>query len=453
MARILSLDDAKQSVPSLKLGRYGPRSIIVKYSFLYALIVPAALSAQNATSQVSQWEAQLKKQPDNIDIRSKLIREYFRLSRQDLGAEKSRVAHILWMVAHRPEASVMGEPVVTVSAPGEEYTSVEKAWLAQINRPDVTPQVLANAANFFRPLEPARSVKLLEKARSLKPNEQMWTFMLGELYAFQIVGITALNQNGLPIGVDPSQADSLRAGQIKAMLLASKDVELLAAVASALQGRGAIAASMTGRKAEVAGLAEELLKRAQALDSRNPRWHGMLAQFYAHQAEFATGEQRSTYVGRAMAEFNAEAAVDPTAVSALPPSTYARIAVEAGELDKAQASAERCLAQVATLEFKDAGIHECNLILGRVALRRGDLKRAGEYLLAAANVEGKGALSSFGPNMMLARELLEKGQRDIVLEYFRRCSKFWSYDRGQLARWAEQVRAGEIPQFGANLVY
>src|SRR5258708_1606895 len=157
MARILSLDDAKQSVPSLKLGRYGPRSIIVKYSFLYALIVPAALSAQNATSQVSQWEAQLKKQPDNIDIRSKLIREYFRLSRQDLGAEKSRVAHILWMVAHRPEASVMGEPVVTVSAPGEEYTSVEKAWLAQINRPDVTPQVLANAANFFRPLEPARS--------------------------------------------------------------------------------------------------------------------------------------------------------------------------------------------------------------------------------------------------------------------------------------------------------
>jgi hypothetical protein len=55
--------------------------------------------------------------------------------------------------------------------------------------------------------------------------------------------------------------------------------------------------------------------------------------------------------------------------------------------------------------------------------------------------------------MMLAHELLEKGQRAVVLEYFRLCSKFWSYDRGQLARWTEQVKAGEIPQFGANLVY
>jgi hypothetical protein len=54
--------------------------------------------------------------------------------------------------------------------------------------------------------------------------------------------------------------------------------------------------------------------------------------------------------------------------------------------------------------------------------------------------------------MMLARELLEKGQRDVVLEYFQLCGKFWSYDRGQLARWTEQVNAVAIPQFGANLV-
>ena len=109
--------------------------------------------------------------------------------------------------------------------------------------------------------------------------------------------------------------------------------------------------------------------------------------------------------------------------------------------------------QVASLSFRDAAVHECNLIPGRVALRRGDVKRAGEYLRAAAQVEGKGALSSFGPNMMLARELPERGQREAVLEYFELCRKFWSYDRGQLAQWAEQVRSGGIPEFGANLVY
>jgi tetratricopeptide (TPR) repeat protein len=428
-------------------------STIGRYRLLYALLVPAVLLAQPSAAPISQWEAQLEKQPDNIDLRSNLIREYFRLSRQDPGAEKARIGHIRWMVTHRPEALMMGEPAVTVSRLGEEYNAVEKVWREQVDKPDVTPQVLANAANFFRPLEPARSIELLAKARTLEPKNQMWTFMLGEMYAFQIVGVTGLNQNGLPIGVDPAKMDSHEAEHFKTLVLGSKDTELVVAVASALQGRGAIAASMMGRQAEIAALAEELLKHGQSLDPRNPRWHGMLAQFYAQQADYATSERKTTYVRKAMEEFNAEAAIDPAALSAFPPSRYARIAVEAGELDKARASAERCLAQIATVQFKDAAIHECNLILGRVALRRGDPKRAGEYLLAAAQVEGKGSLSSFGPNMMLARELLEKGQRDTVLEYFRLCGKFWSYDRGQLARWTAQVKAGEIPQFGANLVY
>jgi tetratricopeptide (TPR) repeat protein len=417
------------------------------------LLVPVFLFAQRPAAPVLEWEAQLEKQPENVDLRSSLIREYFRLSRPDPGAEKVRLGHVLWMVTHRPEASVMGESVVTVSRPGQDYEAVKKVWLVQVNKPGVTPPVLANAAKFFRPMEPTRSIELLAKARALEPKNQMWTFMLGEMYAFQIVGVTALNQNGLPIGVDPSKTDSHQAEQIKRVLLASKDAELVGAVASALQGRGAIAASMMGRQAEIAALAEELLKRAQSLDPRNPKWHGMLAQFYAQQAEYALNERKTTYVRKAMEEFNAAAAIDPAAVSAFPPSKYARIAVEAGELDKARASAERCLAQIATVQFKDAAIHECNLILGRVALRRGELKVAGEYLLAAAQVEGKGSLSSFGPNMMLARELLEKGQRDVVAEYFQLCSRFWSYDRGQLARWTAQVKAGEIPQFGANLVY
>jgi hypothetical protein len=249
--------------------------------------------------------------------------------------------------------------------------------------------------------------------------------------------------------------DSREAEQIKAMLLASKDVELLEYVASALQGTAGMAAAMVRRQVEIASLVEDLLKRGQSLDPRNPMWHGTLAQFYALQAEHTTGEQQTVYVRKATQAFNAQVAIDPAAASAFPPSRYARIAVAAGELDKARAAAERCLASSAGLPLvdKDSAIHECNLILGRVALRRGEMKRAGEYLLAAAHVNGSGTLDSFGPNMMLAKELLEKGQRSVVLEYFQLCGKFWAYDRGQLARWTEQVKTGGIPRFGANLVY
>jgi hypothetical protein len=93
------------------------------------------------------------------------------------------------------------------------------------------------------------------------------------------------------------------------------------------------------------------------------------------------------------------------------------------------------------------------LILGRLALRSGDLKEAGEYLIEAGKTTGSPQLNSFGPNMTLAKELLEKGERDVVIEYFQLCAKFWRMHRGRLAEWESIVKGGGIPDFGANLRY
>jgi len=40
-----------------------------------------------------------------------------------------------------------------------------------------------------------------------------------------------------------------------------------------------------------------------------------------------------------------------------------------------------------------------------------------------------------------------------MLLYFERCRKFWRMDGGRLEEWSRHVKAGEIPDFGANLVY
>ena len=95
--------------------------------------------------------------------------------------------------------------------------------------------------------------------------------------------------------------------------------------------------------------------------------------------------------------------------------------------------------------------HNVNVVLGRIALAEGDVGSAKEYLLAAGRVEGSAVLGSFGPNMALAKELLEHGEREAVLEYFNLCSRFW--DSEELGAWADLVRAGRIPDFGGNLVY
>ena len=59
-------------------------------------------------------------------------------------------------------------------------------------------------------------------------------------------------------------------------------------------------------------------------------------------------------------------------------------------------------------------------------------------------------MNSFGPNMSLAKDLLEKGERETVLNYFELCRKFWNMDYGKLDEWSREVKAGRIPQFGAK---
>ena len=98
-------------------------------------------------------------------------------------------------------------------------------------------------------------------------------------------------------------------------------------------------------------------------------------------------------------------------------------------------------------------IHKGNLALGRLALREGKIDRAGEFLLLAGRTPGSPQLDSFGPNMLLAKELLEKGEREKVLEYFGLCARFWQTDRGQLKIWTTEVKLGSEPNFGANLLY
>ncbi|MGH7951000.1 MAG: hypothetical protein ACREFE_03645 [Limisphaerales bacterium] len=98
-------------------------------------------------------------------------------------------------------------------------------------------------------------------------------------------------------------------------------------------------------------------------------------------------------------------------------------------------------------------IQDGNLVLGRIAARAGHIDKATQDLLAAGNSPGSPTMDSFGPNMSLAKDLLEKGQRKVVLQYFGLCRKFWKMDYGKLDQWSNDVEAGKIPDFGANLVY
>lgn len=193
------------------------------------------------------------------------------------------------------------------------------------------------------------------------------------------------------------------------------------------------------------------LEHAASLDPDNEDvayWLGVL--FETHAAEL--GLDKDTALQKAFAYY--------AAATAHPRSTHlesvAESAISAGNLSMADSLAERIVAYGDKGGFgsRDDAIHHGHLLLGRVALRRRDIESAKHHLLAAAAVTGSPGLDSFGPNMLLAKELLEIGEREVVLDYFARISQFWKGGcDGSLDDWAAVIRRGEVPQFGANLSY
>ena len=99
-------------------------------------------------------------------------------------------------------------------------------------------------------------------------------------------------------------------------------------------------------------------------------------------------------------------------------------------------------------------VQDANLVFGRIAIQEGRIEDAKRYLIEAGKSPGSPQMDSFGPNMSLAKDLLEKGERDVVLEYFELCRKFWGKLHGdQLDKWGKEVKDGKTPDFGANLDY
>ena len=139
-------------------------------------------------------------------------------------------------------------------------------------------------------------------------------------------------------------------------------------------------------------------------------------------------------------------------------------AMGAGDYNRAkQLANEMLINNVNTLSF-DYGnkIHDANTLLGRIALMEGDVKQAKEYLIKSGDCPTSPQLSSFGPSYVLAKELLERGEKDIVLYYLDQVYILWADPKNidssdtrmmafnkmkidSLKKWKEEIMAGKIP--------
>ena len=137
-------------------------------------------------------------------------------------------------------------------------------------------------------------------------------------------------------------------------------------------------------------------------------------------------------------------------------SDAAMASVQNGALDEAEQHAKELLLRAEShrddWNYGNA-IHKGHIVLGRVALRRDDIEAAKTHLVAAGKTPGSPQLNSFGPNMTLAMELLERGETQAPIAYFNLCAAFWQMDRGRLKQWEKLAEQRLVPDFGANLRY
>jgi len=200
----------------------------------------------------------------------------------------------------------------------------------------------------------------------------------------------------------------------------------------------------------------DLLTAAEAGDGQNPTWPGALGDLYSARTRTASPGSAAMTQASASAVEEMEKAWGLSGSANTDPrlSQIAKLAVVAREDDKA--------VQYATVllnTFKPGPgqsplavggpIHDGNMVLGQVALHKGDRAGAEHYLIKAGASPGSPTLDRYGPNFSLARDLLVAGSRDVVLKYCDEVAKFWSDPK--LAAWRAAITAGKIPDFGDNL--
>jgi hypothetical protein len=126
------------------------------------------------------------------------------------------------------------------------------------------------------------------------------------------------------------------------------------------------------------------------------------------------------------------------------------IAAAAALAVEVQSAEEALIAAKKTPPLRSANVYGVNDALGRAAFLRQDYAAASDYLLKAADTPGKDpALSTFGPDMWLARALSEAGYKDVVITFLERCKAFWPGPH--VDEWIAALRDGRSPNFSHNI--
>jgi tetratricopeptide (TPR) repeat protein len=403
--------------------------------------------------EVEELEAKIAKAPNDVAGRSRLIRYYGTPQQvQQAQGMEARRRHVLWLIENAPEADVLAEPAASLSpgkGPLSDPAGAEEAvrlWRAVLAKRDLGSRALMRAASFLQSADRALAHQAVEQGIRNYPAEKYFMHQKGTLDAQSAAGVKVMSMYGTA-EFDLASLKTEQAMQGREQLLASKDPQHLTGAVMALPHLYMLARQQYGEHAkELFALTEKLASRLRAVDSNSHTAAMALSRLYTSAAVHeAVPKEKLALLERAYA--NATTPQQKFYVQ----GDLAEAFLATGDHERAAKEATEWLQTAASMPNDwnhGNAVHRGNLVLGRIALAKGDVEEAKQRLLAAGRTKGSPQLNSFGPRWELAQELLNRGERNVVLDYLALCKTFWSGRGGLLENWASAIRSGAVPRLG-----
>ncbi len=380
--------------------------------------------------QIAQLENHLKSKPEEFTPRETLLIHYS--AKKDIG---SRDRHLLWLIEHDPkkrEWAIRPDPPMSPAA----FEAGKRLWLKLLRTADKAGY--REAVQFVAIGDKPLAEKILLEGAAKFPDPRDWSMQLGQLYFQVLVGSEGPQPLNVIHRVSLASSRSAYAQEVRRKLEATADVDLLATVA---RGLGGLGTNLYWRQQIAFDPFELAAHYADRVDQLAP------------DTRLAKGLRSSVDRNRRVQELYRQGRAEDILPKASEADRWYLLPLEMdrefrrGNLDATEKYAREYL----TMAAKDQShvlytraMFNANMQLGKVSMRRGDLRRAGEYMMSALRIPESDEIKYMQFDMTLARTLVDAGQRDIVARYLDRCAEI-AMKGEQYKRWADDIRQGINP--------
>jgi hypothetical protein len=388
------------------------------------------IAAQNP-AEIDRLLKQIAAHPDNTADRQALLRAVaFQGAAPAEKARPIRREQILWLIEHHPDAKIFDEPFMQLWPRGrlgdpDGYAQAAALWKETAAAPGASTKAIANAALFFKIPDAGEGLAILDAAERDRPHDPDLARARGVLDAALILGLSGIDDNNFPIyTTNTARRAAPPATAARKQVDTSDDANLVGGAGEFFTHNNFFIASFNIILGDddVQALAEKWLRRARQLAPSPDTWNSALSNAIRASASRANDPVQKLKL------LNEASGILPENQKRNMLAEIAQAEFDASD----DADAER---DAQTLVASNRGLsdyHVGQTVLGRLELARGNAAAAREHMLASVTPPAPIKNLTLRPNMQLAQEILDAGDKDSVVAFLEASRTLWPFDQGRL---------------------